>query len=145
MSNQPVTQSTKTSEIRLGRPDNFDGSASKANAWIDSVSLYLMINESVYNKDPKKIAFALSFIKEGSAATWASTFTRKALSVTLPTLGTWNDFTVKFKTSFIHIDVKNEAITWLTNMAVSNKLPLGDYISQFKNQVALSEITHKTP
>ena len=92
-----------------------------------------MINESVYDKDPKKIAFALSFMKKGSAATWALTFTRKALSVTPPTLGTWNDFITEFKTSFIHIDVKNEAIAWLTNTVVMNKLPLGDYISQFKN------------
>ena len=82
-------------------------------------------------------------MKEGSAATWALTFTRKALSVTPPTLGTWNDFIIEFKTSFIHIDVKNEAIAWLTNTTVSNKLPLGDYISQFKNHVALSEITHE--
>ena len=58
MSNQPVT---KTSEICLGRPDNFDGSASKASAWMDSVILYLMINDSVYDKDQKKIAFTLSF------------------------------------------------------------------------------------
>ena len=40
MSNQPVT---KTSEIRLRRPDNFDGSANKASAWMDSIILYLMI------------------------------------------------------------------------------------------------------
>ena len=39
--------------------------------------------------------------------------------------------------------MKNEAITWLTNTTVSNKLPLKDYISQFKNQVALSKITHE--
>ena len=102
-----------------------------------------MINDSVYDKDQKKIAFTLSFMKEGSAATWASTFTKKALSLTLPTLGSWTNFHNDFKTSFIHIDVKNEAIAWLTTTIVSNKLLLGDYISQFKNQVALSKITHE--
>ena len=45
--------------------------------------------------------------------------------------------------SFIHIDVKNEAIAWLTTTTVTKNLPLGDYISQFKNHVALSEITHE--
>ena len=43
----------------------------------------------------------------------------------------------------IHIDVKNEAIAWLTTTSVTKNLPLGDYISQFKNHVALSEITHE--
>ena len=136
MSNQPAT---KTSEIHLGRPDNFNGSANKASAWMDSIILYLMINNSVYNKDQKKIAFALSFMKEGSA----STFTKKALSLPTPTLGTWTNLHNDFKTSFIHINVKNEAIAWLTTTTISKNLPLGDYISQFKNQVALSKINHK--
>ena len=82
-------------------------------------------------------------MKEGSASTWASTFTKKALALNPPTLGNWNNFINEFKTSFIHIDVKNEAIAWLTNTVVMNKLPLRDYISQFKNQVAISEITHE--
>ena len=147
MSNQPMTQQTaqqpRVSKICLRRPDNYDGSASKANAWIDSVTLYLMINIGIYDTDSRKITFALSFMKEGSAATWASTVTKKALALFPPTLGKWDDFVKEFKAAFIHIDVKNEAITWLTNTTVSPKLPLGDYISQFKNQVAISEITHE--
>ena len=58
MSNQPTT--TRTSELRLRRPDNFDGSSSKASAWMDSIKIYLMINRALYNSDEKNIAFALS-------------------------------------------------------------------------------------
>ena len=82
-----------------------------------------MINVGIYDTDPKKIAFALSFMKEGSAATWASTITKKALALTPPTLGRWDDFVKEFKTAFIHIDIKNEAIAWLTNTIVTPKLP----------------------
>ena len=142
MSNQPTTAAAQTLELCLGKPDNFDGSSSKASAWMDSMMLYLMINDALYNEDQKKIAFAPSFMKEGSAVIWASTF-KKALTLPTPTLGTWANFHVDFKTSFIHIDVKNEAIAWLTTTSVTKNLPLGDYISQFKNHVALSEITHK--
>ena len=85
MSNQPAA---KVSEIHLGRLDNFDGSASKASAWLDSVTLYLMVNESVYDSNQKKITFALSFIKEDLGATWASTFTKKALTLAVPR--SWN-------------------------------------------------------
>ena len=91
----------------------------------------------------KKITFALSFIRERSAATWASTITKKALTLTPPTLGTWNDFYSDFKKSFIHIDIKNESITWLTTTTISKTLPLRDNISQFKNHITLSKITNK--
>ena len=142
MSNQPAT-APRVSELRLGRPDNFDGSSNKATAWMDSVKIYLLINEALYDTDQKKIAFALFFMREGLAATWASTFTKKALALAIPDLGTWIAFEADFKTSFIHVNVKNEAIAWLTTTIVTKNLLLGDYISQFKNNVALSEITHE--
>ena len=127
MSNQPTTQWVY--KLYLRWPNNFDGSSSKASAWMDSVKLHLLINDTLYNNDEKKIAFALSFMKEGSATIWASTFTKKALALTIPTLGTWTAFLADFSTSFIHIDVKNAAIAWLTTTSVTKNLPLGDYIS----------------
>ena len=82
-------------------------------------------------------------MKEGSATIWASAFTKKALALANPNLGTWTAFYDDFKTSFIHIDIKNKAIAWLTPTSITKNLPLGDYISQFKNHIALSEITHE--
>ena len=110
---------------------------------MDSIKSYLMINRAIYDTDENNITFTLSFMKEGSATIWASTFTKKALSLSTPSLGTWTAFHDNFKTSFIHIDVKNEAIAWLTTTSITKNLLLGDYISQFKNHVALSEITHE--
>ena len=110
---------------------------------MDTVKIYLLINNTLYDTDQKKIVFALSFMKEGSAATWASTFTRKAPALTTPSLGMCVTFKVDFKMSFIHTDVKSEAIAWLTTTSVTKNLPLGDYISQFKNHITLSSITHE--
>ena len=84
-------------------------------------------------------------MKEGSAAIWASTFTKKALALTPPSLGTWATFQADFKMSFIHIDIKNEAIAWLTTTSVTKNLPLGDYISQFKKQLLSAKSPMKTP
>ena len=142
MLNQPTTP-PQVSKLHLGQPKIFDRFASKANAWLDSVQIYLLINNAIYTNDAKKIAFTLSFMKEGSAATWASTTTKKALAYNSPNLGTWADFFSNFKTSFIHTNVKNESITWLTTTLVSKTLPLRDYISQFKNHIALSTITNE--
>ena len=66
-----------------------------------SVKLYLLINDALYNDNEKKIAFALSFMKEGLAVIWASTFTKKALTLAIPTLGTWTAFLTDFQTSLM--------------------------------------------
>ena len=79
MSNQPAAATTRTSELHLGRPDNFDGSSSKASAWMDSVNIYLMINRAIYDSNKKNVTFTLSFMKKGSATIWASTLDRKSV------------------------------------------------------------------
>ena len=132
----------KLSELCLRWPDNFNGSASKASAWIDSVQVYLLINNTIYDTDQKKITFTLSFMKEGSASTWASTATKHALAKTPADCRTWGTFLADFKTLCVHADVKNEAIAWLTTTTIAKNLQLGDYISQFKNNAALSEINN---
>jgi len=107
---------------------------------MDSIRVYLLINQELYNTDEKKIAFALSFMREGSAQTWASTFTKKALDTM--TFGTFIDFIVKFKDAFVHEDVKGEAISWLTNARVSKEMSLSEYISLFQNNTEISGITN---
>ena len=81
MSNQPLTtpaaaptptsSSLRITEIRIGCPDEYDGKAETAQAWLDSVCLYLIINQALYHDDNRKIAYALSYMKKGSAAMWA--------------------------------------------------------------------------
>ena len=102
------------------------------------VKVYLLINKDLYDTDTKKIAFALSFMKEGSAQMWASTFTKKALSQPTPSFGAIVDFTDKFTMAFVHKDTKSEAIKWLINTWVSKGLMLNDYISQFQSNVKVS-------
>ena len=55
----------------------------------------------------------------------------------------YNNFLMEFKASFIQENAKDQAIAWLTNTQVTNNLPLIEYISQFKNNTALSEITNQ--
>ena len=77
MLNQPAappaapTSSTRITEICIGSPDEYDGKAETAQAWMDSIRLYLLINHTLYYDDDRKIAFTLSYMKKGAAATWA--------------------------------------------------------------------------
>ena len=82
-------------------------------------------------------------MREGSAALWALTETEAAFKRNPPSFGTWQDFLDKFSTSFILENTKEQAIAWMTTTKVDKKIPLMDYISQFKSNAALSEINNE--
>ena len=133
----------KPQELKLGQPSIFDGNPKKARAWINHTQLYLLVNKDVYNHDDKKIAFALSFMKEGAAELWALTETEAAFVRNPPGFRTWTNFIKKFNNSFILKNTKEQAIAWLTTTKVNNKLDILNYILKFKNNTALSGITDK--
>ncbi|KIJ66789.1 hypothetical protein HYDPIDRAFT_67180, partial [Hydnomerulius pinastri MD-312] len=49
----------------------FDGDRQKANRWILSVRSYFLINKEVYDDNAKKVSFALFYMTEGVAGSWA--------------------------------------------------------------------------
>ena len=107
MSNQPPTApaapsaaSTKITEIRIRCPNEYDRKAETAQAWLDSVQLYLLINHALYYNDNRKIAFALSYMKKGSAAIWAEVRRQQGLATL--SFGTFTQFQSDFETTFVN-------------------------------------------
>ena len=131
----------KPQELKLGQPSTFDGNLKKAIAWINNTQLYLLINKDIYDRDDKKVAFALSFMKEGAAGLWALTETKTAFTRNPPGFGTWANFLKRFNNSFILEITREQAIAWLTTTKVNDKIDILNYISKFKNNAALSGIT----
>ena len=68
-----ISAAQKPQELKLGQPPAFDGTPEKARGWFNNVQLYLLVNKDIYNDDVRKIAYALSFMREGSAALWSIT------------------------------------------------------------------------
>ena len=106
MSNQPPAApaapsaaSTKITEIRIGCPNEYDGKAETAQAWLDSVRLYLLINHTLYYDDDRKIAFTLSYMKKGSTAIWAEACRQQGLATL--SFGTFTQFQQDFKNTFV--------------------------------------------
>ena len=149
ISNQPSTVAStisttqKPQELKLGQPPTFNGTPEKARGWFNNVQLYLLVNKDIYNDDDRKITYALSFMREGSAALWSLTETEAALKRNPLNFGTWQNFLNKFSASFILEYTKDQAIAWMMTTKVDKKTPLMDYISQFKNCAALSEISNE--
>ena len=140
MSNQPSAPpvapsaaSTKITEIRIGCPDEYDGKAETAQAWLDSVRLYLLINHALYYDDDRKIAFALSYMKKGSAAIWAEVRRQQGLATL--SFGTFTQFQQDFETTFVDTNAAREAMNWLSTTRINTGEQLQEYINTFKLNV----------
>ena len=129
----PSAASTKITEIRIGCPDEYDGKAETAQAWLDSVRLYLLINHALYYDDDRKIAFALSYMKKGSAAIWAEVRCQQGLATL--SFGTFAQFQQDFENTFVDTNTAREAMNWLSTTRINSGEQLQEYINTFKLNV----------
>ena len=100
---------------------------------MDSVRLYLLINHALYYDDDRKIAFALSYMKKGSTATWAEVHRQQGLATLL--FGTFTQFQTDFETTFINTNATREAMSWLSTTCIDSGEQLQEYINTFKLNV----------
>ena len=130
--------SSSTKELCLGTPEDYDGKEETFQAWIQSVQLYLLVNNATYNTDQKKIAFALSFMRKGPALGWATMFTTDAIDNNK--FRTFPDFVTTLKTTFLTTDLKRRAFATLQSLVQHKDNVLG-YINEFKVAAHLSGVT----
>ena len=106
--------------------------------WLNSVRTYLLINKDVYSTDDKKVGYALSFMTEGTAKSWAAVCTQTALDAS--SFETFPDFIKDFQTTFHSTNSTTEATTWLTNTHVRSDDYLPKYMGEFKLKVVEAEL-----
>ena len=124
------TSSSRITELHIRCPEEYDGKAETTQAWLDSVQLYLLINHALYHDNNRKIAFALSYMKKGAAATWAEVRCQQGLATL--SFGTFAQFQIDFETTFINTNAAREAMTWLSTTCIDSGEQLQEYISMFK-------------
>ena len=138
MSNQlpaaPSATSSRITEICIGCPNEYDGKAETTQARLDSVRPYLLINNTLYYDDDRKIAFALSYMKKGSAAIWAEVRCQQGLATL--SFGTFTQFQNDFETTFIDTNTTREAMNWLSTTHIESGEQLQEYMNTFKLNVS---------
>ena len=100
---------------------------------MDSIQLYLLINHALYYNNDRKITFALSYMKKGSAATWAEVCRQQGLATLL--FGTFTQFQTDFETTFVNTNAAREAMNWLSTTHMDSGEQLQEYINMFKLNV----------
>jgi hypothetical protein len=55
-------------EIKLCSPTPFSGDPDKTSKFLQELELYVTMNQTIYDTHAKKVIFALSFMKGGTAS-----------------------------------------------------------------------------
>ena len=129
----PTSSSSRINEICIGCPDEYDGKAETAQAWLDSVCLYLLINQALYHNDNRKIAYALSYMKKGSTAMWAEVCSQQGFAN--QSFGTFVAFDTDFEKAFGNANIQQEAMNCLATTHITAGEQLQEYINQLKLNV----------
>jgi Domain of unknown function (DUF4939) len=80
---QPIpTNGSK--ELNLNKPNTFNGDRKGFKKFLQDVEVYMDVNHETYNNNLRKIAFVLSFMTTGSAATWKAQFVDEAYNKSAP-------------------------------------------------------------
>ena len=133
----PTSSSSRITEIHIRCPNEYDGKAETAQAWLDSIHLYLLINQALYHDNDRKIAYALSYMKKGSAATWAEVHHQQGFAN--QSFGTVVAFETDFEKAFRNANIQQEAMNWLATTHIATGEQLQEYINQLKLNIVCTK------
>ena len=103
-------------------PEAFNGKASSAIAFWNTLENYYTVNSAVYTNEKARIQSALTHFKLGTQAReWASNWIAAALGVTPTDYRTWADFKKDFNTQFIPPQTQVDVIAKMHSLHMGNR------------------------
>jgi hypothetical protein len=118
-----ATVAPKPNEMKIQLPSNFNGDHTKTREFILDCSMYLNINDTIYNTDKKKILFVLSYMRGGTAGLWKDAF--YTAKHTLNRWGSFADLETELMTAFSPSDEKGDARAKLKTLRMKAKSQSG--------------------
>jgi Retrotransposon gag protein len=155
--NQPVVQTITmaqptngSKELNLNKPEAFDRNRDGFKRFLQNVEVYMDVNHETYNNDLRKIAFVLSFMAAGAAATWKTQFIEEAYARPAPAnpndrLGTYAQFRKDLMEAFSMFDSVGDALDELRSLRKKKNESIDEHITRFKLLAAESKIDTTNP
>ena len=137
-----VIEAKAPKELRINLPKEFHRERDKTFQFLQDTSLYLALNEEIYNSDKKKIAFCLSFMNGGPAQQWKEAFITEKNNNGVFEPGTYATFHQAVKDAFSATDTAGNARASLQNLRQTGSAD--EYVSQFRILTGRSGITDDT-
>jgi Retrotransposon gag protein len=108
------------------------------------------VNHETYNNDLRKIAFILSFMTTGSAATWKMQFIEEAYAKPAPAnpnarLGTYTQFKKDLTKTFSMFNSVRDTLDELQSLRKKKSKSIDEHIAKFKMLAAESKIDTTNP
>jgi hypothetical protein len=131
---QPVNG---TKGLNLNKPEAFNSNRDGFKEFLQNVEVYMDVNHETYNNNLRKIAFVLSFMTTGSAATWKAQFIEEAHGKPVPTnpnnrLGTYTQFRKDLIKAFSMFDSVGDALDELRSLRKKKNELIDKHIARFK-------------
>ena len=133
------TDTSKAREVKLNPPKPFTGKREDLKKFLQDTSLYILVNDKIYDTDVKKIAFTLSFMNEGDAASWKEQLLEDAMALPTLDLGTWKQFKINLEEAFKPYDAPGDALEEMKTLRMGNN-SIEEHIAKFKMLVTRSEL-----
>jgi hypothetical protein len=139
-----------TKELNLNKPEAFNGNQDGFKEFLQNVEVYMDVNHETYNNNLRKIAFVLSFMTTGSAATWKAQFIKEAYVKPVPTnpnarLGTYTQFRKDLIKAFSMFDSVGDVLDELRSLRKKKTESIDEHIAKFKMLAAKSKINTTNP
>ena len=139
----PTSNGTK--EIALKKPNAFNGDRENFKEFLQSVEVYMDVNHEVYQNALIKIAFILSFMNSGPAATWKYQFIDEKLKQPPPTnpndeLRQYANSRKELVNAFSMFDSVGDALNKLWALRMKMGSSIDEHIAKFKLLAAAAEI-----
>jgi Domain of unknown function (DUF4939) len=139
-----------TKELNLNKPEAFSSNRDDFKKFLQNVEVYVDVNHEMYNNDLRKIAFILSFMTTGSAATWKMQFIKEAYAKPAPAnpntrLGTYTQFRKNLMEAFLMFDSVGDALDELQSLRKKKNKLIDEHIAKFKMLAAESKINTTNP
>ena len=133
-------------EIALNKPDSFNGDREKFKEFLQSVEVYMDVNHEVYQNDLIKIAFVLSFMNSGPAATWKYQFIDEKLKQPPPAnpndkLGQYANFRKESIDAFSMFDSVGDALDKLQALRMKMGSSIDEHIARLQQPLKSTRTT----
>ena len=132
--NKPENDEKNSSIVKP--PSSFDGSHSKYHDWLCQVKLFHRGKHLTADDD--KIISTLSYMTEGSAATWAQRYADDHLDS--PSMGKWDEFAAELDSSFKDHTATKKARDKVEHF-VQGKVLIDEFMNSFEMLLADAELS----
>ena len=137
-------------EVKLHMPLPFSGKREEMTKFWQDCNIHMSVNDDIYNTDKRQIAFVLSLLTQGEAASWKEQFVGQAIlnwkkaGVPLD-FGTFAVFETNFFEAFKPFDESGDAWAEMCELKFNGKEGnMDEHITRFKTLLTKTGMAEST-